>query len=424
MRNLFDQYTQPENRVTHALLTCLDQDRTLLQGFVHWSTGRSVEGRRLEIHEQSLPGDPVERTEEESERRGLPDGCISDGEGWAILIESKFQATVTTDQVKRHLRTGARRGLTDCVVLVLTAKPVKQRLPPRVVVKQWTEVYHWLSGMARKSAWAKICIEYLEAAEARGAAENYLREGQLTVFSGIPFGADEPYTYLQAKRLLGLLRDELRADRRLVKQLGADPESPGRGAITGRNASAVWDFIGLKRARQARLFTQYPHLTLGIRADRLEVYVTVPNGIRSDLRHAVLGRGFEHFERLIGQVTASMVEAIGTVPKAKPAIVVVQRHYPTQRSQAVLDCSLRFDPRTAIRVKNHRLGGVKAQPQWLRAAYEALKDRRSNLQLQIGVDFPYGECPVVGTRKIVRLAADVWLACRPIVLLASQRKES
>jgi hypothetical protein len=27
MRNIFDQYAQPENRVTHALMTALDEDR-------------------------------------------------------------------------------------------------------------------------------------------------------------------------------------------------------------------------------------------------------------------------------------------------------------------------------------------------------------------------------------------------------------
>ena len=33
MRNLFDQYHQPENRLSHALAVCLHEDRTLLRGW-------------------------------------------------------------------------------------------------------------------------------------------------------------------------------------------------------------------------------------------------------------------------------------------------------------------------------------------------------------------------------------------------------
>ena len=40
-------------------------------------------------------------------------------------------------------------------------------------------------------------------------------------------------------------------------------------------------------------------------------------------------------------------------------VVVVQRHYVTQRSQPMLDCSLRLDPRTAIEVKGNAHGRVK-----------------------------------------------------------------
>ena len=36
MRNLFDQYDQPENRLSHALAVCLHEDRTLLRGFLAW----------------------------------------------------------------------------------------------------------------------------------------------------------------------------------------------------------------------------------------------------------------------------------------------------------------------------------------------------------------------------------------------------
>jgi hypothetical protein len=415
MRNLFDQYSQPENRLTHALLSCLNADRALLQRFILWSVGMKVKGRRLEVLAQSLPGDRPDLSEEETEKRGLPDGCIVEEQGWALLIESKFQAVATSDQVRRHIRSAARRGLSNCSVLILTVKPVRQRMPKGVFVRHWKEVYEWLQRQSTTSTWARLCRNYLEVAEAREVANQYLAEGTLTVFSGIPFGKDEPYTYLQAKRLLGLLRQELLHDSRLEKRLGADPGSKGRGAITGRAESAVWDFISLKEARNAKQFTEYPHLTLGILNERIQSYVTVPNGMRPSLRRGLLGEDYSDFERLIAQVTSSLIEVVKMAPGSEPKIVLVQRHYATQRSQPVHDCWLRFDPRTAIETKAGVRGGVKMQPQWLQAAYMALRSRRSNLQFQIGVDFPYSSCPTVATRRIAPVVADVWLACRPLI---------
>lgn len=419
MRNIFDQYSQPENRLTHALLSCLEADRALLQRFVDWSINKKVNGHQLEVLEQSLPGDRPDLSDEESEKRGLPDGCISDKQGWALLIETKYQASVTSDQIRRHLRTVERRGITKCIVLILTVKPVRDHLGHGVFVKQWTEVYEWLQRQSKKSPWARICREYLEVAEAREVANEYLDEGTLTMFSGIPFG-QEPYSYLQAKRLLGLLRVELQSDRRLVRQLGMDSESSGRSAITGMSGSSVWDYIRLKQARKAKQFTQYPHLTLGILADRLEVYVTIPNGIRSRLRSKMLGQSYEEFEGLIGKVTASLLKVVRSTPGSLPKVVVVQRHYATQRSKGELDCMLRFDPRTAIKAQRSAIGRVKTQPQWLRATYDALQSRRSNLQFQVGLDFPYDSCPTVATRKIARASADVWLACRQLIKAATE----
>lgn len=34
MRNVFDQYDQPENRVTHALMSALHEDAKLLKAFL------------------------------------------------------------------------------------------------------------------------------------------------------------------------------------------------------------------------------------------------------------------------------------------------------------------------------------------------------------------------------------------------------
>lgn len=57
MRNIFDQYSQPENRLTHALVCALYEDKSLLNNFVRWVTSKPIPRARLYIVEQRLPGE-------------------------------------------------------------------------------------------------------------------------------------------------------------------------------------------------------------------------------------------------------------------------------------------------------------------------------------------------------------------------------
>ncbi len=128
MRNVFDQYSQPENRLTHSLVSALAEDKRLLRHFVRWVTG-SAPPKNLLIDEQSLPGDP-EIPESESEKRGLPDAWIHDDESWSLLIESKVSSPLKNDQLKRHLRTAERRGYGDIQLLAIDVWEPKRALPP------------------------------------------------------------------------------------------------------------------------------------------------------------------------------------------------------------------------------------------------------------------------------------------------------
>jgi hypothetical protein len=105
LRNIFDQYSQPENRVTHALMTALQEDRKLLGLFLRELVGVKppCQPDKLTVLEQQYPGEE-EPSEEELERRGIPDGWIFDSEGWCVFIESKVIAKLGADQINRHRR--------------------------------------------------------------------------------------------------------------------------------------------------------------------------------------------------------------------------------------------------------------------------------------------------------------------------------
>jgi len=369
------------------------------------------------VLEQSLPGERDDLTEEEAERRGLPDGCITDGDSWTLLIESKFAAKPTSEQLRRHVRTCERRGLEEVVGLLLTVHSAPPQLPGNVIAKQWSDVYTWLCRQCGRSWWARRCTEYMQVAEAKEAANTYLQEGKLTMFSGIPFGNGEAYAYGQAKRLLKLLREELCRDKRLSKNLRADLEASGRPAITGRDHSSVWDFIPIRRKRTGRVLkhTEHPHLTLSISQDRVGAYITTPNKMNSGLRAQLLRSSFEEFELLVQKVTTDMVVALKGVDGFVPEVIVLQRHFRSQRSPGVVDCQLRFDGRTTLSKTSRYRGQVKRQPQWVKAAYDALSHRRSNLEFQIGCSFPYDTCPVTRDKSIVSAISNSLLACAPLL---------
>ena len=237
----------------------------------------------------------------------------------------------------------------------------------------------------------------------------------MTVFSGVPFGSDCPYNYHEAKRLLHLALNQLRQSREIQKRLRINPSGKGRPAITGREGSGVWDFLPLAASHVAKNFTEYPHLTMGIQRDRLIVIVTIPNGIRPVFRRNLLAGGEVSFVEAFETVFNSLRRSIGNVRGASPFAEIIQRHYPSQRSTPITDARLEFDLRTAFRGSKRWRVTVKRQPEWLRALYEALSRKRSNLQFAVGAFFPYEHCEVVHSPEILDHAANVWIACRPLI---------
>ena len=404
MRNLFDQYEQPENRLTHALAVSLHEDRRLLKDFVSW-LGITVPASagRLMIHEQGLPGDPPE-SEQDSEPRGLPDIVIHDDRSWCLLIESKIQARLTEDQLLRHERTLARRGFGGHRV-TFTKSDGELR---RTICRTWAGLYEWLGSRKPRSEWADRLRLYLRVAEVRLAQGGYLTEGTLTRFDGFPFSDENPYTYGEAKRLLRLALAELKKDRRLRK-LGMDPRAEGRPAITGRHSTVVCDCLPLAK-RPGGAFTRHPHLTLAIHSDHLEVSLTIPNAVAGPVRARLRALDAEALVKL----NAAILRRARPLLKKDAEIraYVLQRHYRSQRSPAVTDATLSFRLETSQRKRSH---GVKPQAEWAETFAKLARNKRSNIQFQYRVEFGWGETPGLDGRRSLKLIVDAWIALKPLL---------
>ena len=249
-------------------MTALDEDRKLLGLFLRElvKVKPPCHPKKLAVLEQQYPGEE-EPSEEDLERRGIPDGWIYDREGWCVFIESKVIAKLGSDQINRHRRTAERRGF-NSITAVAIAPHLPSTLPADTVLLEWRDIYAWLCRNASNGMWAERTAKYLEIAEAKLIDAEQFVEGTLTMFSGFPFGRDHPFTYLEGKRVLELALGELRQRRDLRKQLRMNPKVPGRPAITGRRSDAVWDLLSLARSGEVETFTKHPHLTLGVKRNQ------------------------------------------------------------------------------------------------------------------------------------------------------------
>lgn len=412
VRNPFDQYRHHENRLTHALACCLAEDRQFMRAFLRWATGEvPPKAADLRIVEQSLPGEP-EAEEEEPEKRGLPDAWIYSDDGWSLLVESKVAAPISQNQIRRHLETADRRGFADRRLLVLSVSLPHGEAKFGVHHRTWKDLYRWVLAGEWKTAWPRMFVDYMEAAEGRMLTDGYLKEGTLTTFTGIPFGEDTPYSYREAKRLLKLLMDDLRARTALAEKLGANLPALGRKAITGTGANSVWDFLRLGEVEGDAAFTKHPHLTLSVGRDRVLVQITIPNGMDGRLRKALVGLGFDGFNDTLAKVLKAASAVLAKDPGAVPYFMLLQRHYPTQRSEPITDATLEFDLRTAF---TDDASDVKAQPEWLGMAFHSFANKRSNLQLSVGISFPYRRSVTVEDAKFADMVERSWLACGPLL---------
>jgi len=413
MRHIFDQYDQPENRLTHALVCCLAEDRKLLNRFVRRVTGKAAPKGKLHIVEQRLPNGP-EVAEEPESAESLPDGWIFTEDGWALLIESKVTDALKRGQLKRHLSTAARKGFGGAKVLAIDTSPPSWSLPPKTLFISWAELYTWFHRQGPRSEWALRLCTYMEVAENRMVAERYLKEGTLTVFAGIPFNDDNPYTYHEGKRVLNLAMDDLQARSDLKKGLGVDPKGKRRGAITGSGGKGVWDFLPLKIKGKRGKSGSLPHPSLYIGRDSLNAELTIPNAISSAWRKNLMGIGEHKFRSLMDEVTRNLERALKRHRYAVPRASLYQRRYPSQKARPFQDAVLAYDLRSAFDRKRGK-PRIRHQPQWLDATYKAMAEKKSNLELQVGAMFPYGKCPVVAKPKILDVMAKVWRATAPIL---------
>lgn len=240
-------------------------------------------------------------------------------------------------------------------------------------------------------------------------AENYSIRGTLTMFDGLKFDRDNPYTYREGKRLIRLLGDELQK-RKDLHRIGVDPRGIRRTAITGRSGTGVWDFLPLKVAQRSN-FTAFPHFTIALHQEKAEAAITIPNGVQGGFRTKLQAVGEKGFFDLVAKIEKRARPTLRRSPGSKVLVYALQRHFRSQRSTGEKDARLSVDLRTIVPGRRKE---AKFQPEWIRAIYQVMTRKQSNIQLGFVIRFPYS-CSRVRSAAAVDLFADAWKAMSPIV---------
>lgn len=407
MRNLFDQYSQPENRLTHALASVLHYDRGLLRSFLAaFGPKKPPAALSLTVTEQSLPGRP-DYGADRKEPQGLPDALIYDEQGWALIIESKVNDVLTKDQLRRHGRTVEKCGFDAIHGLAITVRASGFRLDGWRIIG-WKDVYSWANNHYHNSQWARFLIDYLNVAEARMADDEYLKEGTITEFSGISF---DPYTYLEGKRVLRLLTQKLRDNRAFISDMRLAKDTR-RTRFTEQ--ARLWDFISfmLPDGTVPR-FEKYPHCTVGLGPTDAEAMITFPNGMPRRLLKRLHGASFDDLAHSLDLAGRALDRSLKGLSAYRPIVRVMQRRYKSQSAVPVRDAIAEFDLRTVDGGDDPAMGRpVKQQREWARMAYDLLTNKHANIQFQIGVLFDHTTGELAGKNADDRFVA-TFKALRP-----------
>ena len=409
MRNIFDQYDQLENKLTHALVCSLNEDKSLLKPFLQWLGVKDMPTlKEIGITEQNLPGDWLESSSI-SEDQGLPDACIYDKNEWAVIVESKIQSPISKNQLERHIKSMARKGYPrPYLVLFSVDKPTEAEQKIIHCHKEWKDIYAWFASQANKSVWAKHFSEYVEIFEAKSIESEYEIRGTLTMFNGFHFDKENPYTYNEGKRLIRLIRDEFRENKKLFKELALDCNTgAGRKAITKGHDGTVWGYFPLK-INAGKTFTEHPHATFEIQPTESSVAITIPNSLKRNTKKCLKEIEIDNFKNVIGQIIKNLAPVYQKVPSCNSMLYLIQRHYPSQRSNPIQDGFIEIDLRSIVDVKHK---SIKYQPMWLEAIYQILINKRANIQFGMAISFPHTE-EKMQTKEAVIIMADTWIALK------------
>lgn len=385
LRNIFDQYTQEENHITHSLFVVLTHNPRLLHRFLAYFELKIPE-KKLKLLTQTAPRRHLSRS-------GLPDGYIfSEDYDVCIAVESKIvEGALTIDQLKRHLAVLAEYRESYLLVLAPEENPGRD-----------IQLFFSANPASRYISWTTL-LKFMLMKGADGSAKTvggYLfgefirymeRKYHMTPFNGFNFdeGYDDGLAIHYVKRVSDLIHDPM---------VTIYPECTGRRQSIGGPWQA-WFPKGAE-ARSAI------HPGFGVAPDMLSCTVVLPNGCRKEWKNFSY-----HLEPGSAILKTVLLDVYKKRPVGSRAVLSFrQRHYLAQRASPIEDADTRISISTLFG-KDHS----KANDAWWDHLRNIVRNKSNyNYQLEIGYEMPYKACPILANTEATAVMLAAFRALRPV----------
>lgn len=432
IRNVFDQYHQPENRLTHALIHVLAQNRRLTSQFIRRFASQSnpPRGTTYFFSCQSLPGDDKPQSDEEDyvEQDSLPDAWIYDERGrWAVVLECKVTAGLRIDQLRRHISRARKEGYDEAHLLVITAHEQEPQIVKKLRIRiscswvNWSDIYEFFDQHSGSHLESEF-VNYLRVLEGRLMADGY--EGPpLTKFTGIPFGPNDSYKEREAKVVLRALRANLLPQLAASKILPKIDESTPPRPMTG-----TWFMVRFRFA-SGQDFTKHPHLTVALTMGEPDwkqfgsvwIQLVLPHNAKSEYWKRIRNIKKERLDKVLADV-ADRIRSWRRrkerdIWEPKLTLQLHQRHF-YAHTQWTRDGLLQFDLDTLLNKGHRASAGVKRVPAWFEAAKAILaQSHRANFELALQARFPLSDQSISRCAGLVDAMAKSAEAFQPFLAL-------
>lgn len=401
---LYDQYSNDENRLTHALFHTIGSSGWIFSRFLKELVGlnNSLSGTHFEVSSQKVPFAHGDNDPQDVE--SIPDGWIIDeANSLGIVVEVKDRKNnLSLKQLRSHINRIKNYNTPYLLVITpdlqkpnkvieLERKEVKKI---RVLWRSWDEIYRWLNKLSisrtskndKNNFLISSMLEYLE------------RRKEVLGFQGITF--PKGFNVNEAKFILNAEMEELE---QTVKSLYKDLLKR-RPAITTISQEAVWDCFGNDDG-----FTTDLHFTLGINEKSHDISITVPNSAKkawSQLKKVFSDPDLEKELYLI----------LKNLRKEVPHVFIefIQRHF-LYRKYGIRDGYMEFNIDTLGSPFRNKNSKVKEFPIWGPTLRDAVRNKKNvNAQVMFKSRFFLNETKDIDKPKFIKTTKATLKAFKPL----------
>ena len=401
---LYDQYSNQENRLTHALLHTIGSSEWLLPRFLKYIVGYeiSLTGETYEISTQKTPFSYGDENQEDIE--SIPDAWIVDENSrLGIVIEVKDRKnSLILSQLRSHANKAKNYKYPYLLVITpdlklpkkITDLEQKEDKRLHIVWRSWDEIYRWLINLNIPKSSQRTKDQFLVT-----SMREYLeRRREVLGFQGIYFPSG--FNVLEAKAILNAEMEELEENvRRTYKDLGER-----RPAITTFSQEAVWDCFGSEKG-----FTADLHVTLAINEKSHDISLTVPNSARNAWSRLKAVFSDERYE-------SQLFSILSRLRKEIPHLFIEfnQRHFVAQKI-GIRDGYMEFDIDTLGFPFRTQESKAKEFPVWKSAIRDAiLNKKRINGQVMFKSRFFLTETKGIDKSQFIETAKRTIKAFKPL----------